>query len=48
MYYYIHYSSYVSIQTVLFVLLYCCIMANALHAYVDCVTYSISVKIYGR
>ena len=28
--------------------LYCCIMTNALHAYVDYVTYSRSVKIYRR
>jgi hypothetical protein len=28
------------------VLLYFCFMTNALHAYADCVTNSISVKIY--
>jgi hypothetical protein len=30
------------------VLLYYCIMTNALHTYVDCVMHCISVKIYGK
>jgi hypothetical protein len=57
MFYYLHYLSYVCIQNVFLnndkcfmylFRLYCCIITNALHAYGDCLTHSISVKIYGR